>query len=230
LTVDYERGNFSVSQCTWQDGAAPQIESILSSSYEAGSLPSPSPTAKSTTNSKKIAPGAIAGIVIGALVVVGAVLGLIYYFFVYRRKHSKPATEELANTEALPREYYGKELPANSAHQSPTPGYGQTEGEKSFPIPAHTTYEAPSSEIFQMASPHERSRSEGTSTILQQETPTSAGHYPHELEGSKPELSEMDDASSRGQLSPERRAQSPPSESLSPDTFARHGPDSPNFF
>lgn len=226
MTVDYEQGNFSVSQCVWQDGVPSQIQSIVSSSYEASS----SSSSKAATDPKKIAPGAIAGIVIGALVVVGAVLALIYYFFVYRRKHSNPVTEKLANTEALQREYYGKELPADAAFQPRRPGDGQTEAYKPFPIPAQSPHEAPSNEIFQMAGQHERSISEGTSTVHHQGTAAFASHYPHELEGSKPEVSEMDDASSRGRLSPESRAQSPPSGSLSPATLARHGADSANFF
>ncbi|KIN07271.1 hypothetical protein OIDMADRAFT_16059 [Oidiodendron maius Zn] len=51
----------------------------------------------------------------------------------------------------------------------------------------------------------------------------------HELEGSRPEVQEMDDVSSRGRLSPVSRAHSPPSTgALSPFSSGQHRAGSPN--
>ncbi|KAF4633250.1 hypothetical protein G7Y89_g4868 [Cudoniella acicularis] len=83
LTVNYERGNFSVSQCTWQDGAAVQLTTIQSIS-----------SLSSTTKSKGIATGAIAGIVI-AIIFIVAIAGAVFYF--YRRRKKNNTVIELTN-------------------------------------------------------------------------------------------------------------------------------------
>lgn len=106
MTVDYERGNFSVSQCTWQDGAPAQIESIVSSSYSATPSPTSSPTSDAATGSKKLSSGAIAGIAIGAVLVVAAAAGLAYFFFVVRRKRANAVNEEQPTHPAVPQASY----------------------------------------------------------------------------------------------------------------------------
>ena len=79
MTVDYERKNFSISQCTWDSGAPAHVVSITR------------PGASSTPNkSGGLSGGAIAGIVIGAIAALAiAVLASVVLW--RRRQRSKQA-------------------------------------------------------------------------------------------------------------------------------------------
>jgi len=86
LTVDYDRGNFSINQCTWIDGAASNVVAIRAplggisnSSNNTSSLPDKPPP-------KLIPPGAIAGIAIGALALIFIPLTI---FLLRRCNHHK---------------------------------------------------------------------------------------------------------------------------------------------
>ena len=230
MTVDYERGNFSVSQCTWQDGAASQIESIVSSSYAVTPSPTSPPTSNAVTDSKKLSSGAIAGIAIGAVIVVAAIAAFAYYFFVLRHKRGGAVNEQQINIAALPPDsYYGQAQPSEIGGPALKVWGDPTENHKIVRSPAQGSHEAPGSEIFQLAGQHERSLSESTGMTQYQGVPGFAGQgVAHELEGSRPEVQEMDDVSSRGRLTPVSRAQSPPSTgALSPSSSGRHRAGSP---
>jgi hypothetical protein len=72
LTVDYERQNFSVSQCTWIDGAASEVVSIFSPS----DLP----------NHPRLRVGIIVGAVLAAISSI--LLGVSAWFYCRKRKAS----------------------------------------------------------------------------------------------------------------------------------------------
>ncbi|KAH8654639.1 aspartic peptidase domain-containing protein [Tricladium varicosporioides] len=89
LTVDYDRGNFSVSQCTWVQGAASKIGTILSPSYKNSSNGTTGSTTTSDSASRTPVGGIVGGIVgAGAVVLLG---GLAYWF--WRRKQQKKTSE-----------------------------------------------------------------------------------------------------------------------------------------
>lgn len=101
LTVDYERGRFNVSQCSWVEGAEEQIitnyPTTSNSSSESGSDPTSSPPSPSeaepggiNTNSG-ISGGAVAGIVVG--IVAFVLLAAIFWIVLRRRRAAKPGVE-----------------------------------------------------------------------------------------------------------------------------------------
>ncbi|PQE17034.1 Acid protease protein [Rutstroemia sp. NJR-2017a BBW] len=99
LTVDYDRGNFSIHQCSWIDGAASTIIPIES----------PSSTSKNGTSdtdhthsSSSVKLGPIIGIVFGVLAFLGLILALIL-FFLRRQKlaREKRHSQLLAGHHAL---------------------------------------------------------------------------------------------------------------------------------
>jgi hypothetical protein len=81
LTVDYERRNFSVSQCTWDLGAEPDIASIswfVDSPEATDTLP--------PEDNRVLTKGAIAGIVVGSLLALPCLIVGIWW---YARKWSR---------------------------------------------------------------------------------------------------------------------------------------------
>lgn len=81
VTVDYERGNFSVSQCLWNDGAAVQLTSIISPTYKATTLTNTTTTSgSSNTKSTPVGAAPVAGGVVGGLLVI-ALLALGVFFW-----------------------------------------------------------------------------------------------------------------------------------------------------
>ncbi|OBT68477.1 hypothetical protein VE03_02787 [Pseudogymnoascus sp. 23342-1-I1] len=92
LTVDYERGNFSVSQCSWVEGAVENVVAIASKVSTVGSTDTTTGstgTAGSPASSKSgLSTGAIAGISVAAVVVVLA-LAISGYFFLKRQRQQR---------------------------------------------------------------------------------------------------------------------------------------------
>ncbi|KAF2260029.1 acid protease [Lojkania enalia] len=81
LTVDWERQNFSISQCSWVFGQSPNIVPILSPS-----LIDDAPS--SSAGSKRISTGAIIGIALGGgFTVAMVVFGILWWF--WRKKHKR---------------------------------------------------------------------------------------------------------------------------------------------
>ncbi|RAL63573.1 hypothetical protein DID88_003617 [Monilinia fructigena] len=74
LTVDYERGNFTVSQCIWIDGATSEISSIISPTLTSNSLniPQGSPSAYSSNPTTDLSIGVICIIVVMMVVAIAA--------------------------------------------------------------------------------------------------------------------------------------------------------------
>lgn len=92
LIADYERGNFSLSQCQFISGLKPNIVTIPSLADEAASLPHP--------GSNHLSGGAIAGIVIAPILA----LPCIFFIFAYKKKvfifkPAKPDPAELSSEE-----------------------------------------------------------------------------------------------------------------------------------
>lgn len=92
LTVDYDRGNFSVSQCVWNDGATPQVNALLAPSQD-----SPQPR-HSMSRSKQIDSSAIAGATIAGVAIL--VLGGLASWYIIRRRQRK-ALQASADNVAL---------------------------------------------------------------------------------------------------------------------------------
>lgn len=94
LTVDYDRGNFSVSQCTWQQGAIPKVESIIApisvtNNTNSTTNHSENVESKGGTNIPAIA-GSVA--TVGAL----SILGVLGFWFWRRRKQQRRKEEKEA--------------------------------------------------------------------------------------------------------------------------------------
>jgi hypothetical protein len=125
LTVDYERGNFSVSQCIFVEGVPEEIVTIHPMGYVApnnGTGSGVSGGGGSSTSSSSLATGAIVGIAVcGFLIIAGAVLlGLAYR----KRKwpfHNRGSTGSSDNdSEAIGYEADGTMLtkfPETDAHE-----------------------------------------------------------------------------------------------------------------
>ncbi|ESZ97340.1 hypothetical protein SBOR_2270 [Sclerotinia borealis F-4128] len=90
LTVDYDRCNFSINQCTWIDGATSNVIAIKAPSNETSNSSNDTSSSSDKYSPKPISTGTIAGIAIG-------VFTLIFIssaaFFFYRHKQHKRARD-----------------------------------------------------------------------------------------------------------------------------------------
>lgn len=101
LTVDYERGNFSVSPCSWVEGAEENIVAITSKDSADGNNATPSPTGTSGNPASSISglsTGAIAGISVAAAVIVLA-LAIGGYFFLKRQRQKQAAIQMISSVD-----------------------------------------------------------------------------------------------------------------------------------
>ncbi|KAF2274419.1 acid protease [Westerdykella ornata] len=90
LVVDWERQNFSVSQCNWTYGVPKQIVPILSPVYTGEDIPGHAP--KHGTASLPLSTGAIIGIAIGGgftFAMLGFALGWFFWRRRQRRRHEE---------------------------------------------------------------------------------------------------------------------------------------------
>lgn len=85
LTVDYDRRNFSVSQCSWVDGSTANVVTISSPTSGTQSTNTTTTTPHKTSSKFIINGGAIAGIVVGVVVVLAA---MILLCILHRRKQN----------------------------------------------------------------------------------------------------------------------------------------------
>ena len=91
LIVDWERGNFSLSQCVWPDSLGETIVAIFSPTNSTSPSSQPS-TASTASGSGKNTMGIAVGVALGVLFIVSA----ITLFLVYRREKAR----KLAGTTA----------------------------------------------------------------------------------------------------------------------------------
>lgn len=91
LSVDYERGTFNVSACAWHENAKQDIVTITSKDSQSSSCSGSTCTSSAggSGDSSPLSHGAVAGIAIAALVGVG-VLAAVLFFFI-RRQRQKTA-------------------------------------------------------------------------------------------------------------------------------------------
>lgn len=100
VIADYERRNFSVSQCTWDANAQQHILPIKSLAV-----------AVHSSHSRKLSGGAIAGVVIGSIIGLAALALLGFFSYKRFRKHADDSQDngkaELDAGEKLPPELKG---------------------------------------------------------------------------------------------------------------------------
>ncbi|KAK0101065.1 hypothetical protein ONS95_012947 [Cadophora gregata] len=145
VIADYERKNFSVSQCKW-DSSPQRIVTI--------SPPSDSPN-NPKSESSGLPVGAIAGIAAGGGVLLIA-LAVVLYFCWWRPRQRKRKTAELAANEIAvqnpqQQEFFKPELDSNEVNNKPGIQIHETEGSKVFaPVEIGTNpeivYEMPARE------------------------------------------------------------------------------------
>jgi hypothetical protein len=124
LIADYERMNFSISQCLFDSGAQSNIVTIESISA-ANSTPPSSPSSHSSVSG-----GAIGGIVVAVVAVVIAI-GLLFWLRAKRKfpfKNATAAELSAGNSAALNPEQnaLGPELPGSDAKGLPAEGLDST--------------------------------------------------------------------------------------------------------
>ena len=101
LTADYERGNFSISQCVWNDNAQQNIETIHSTNYTAppSANGAGANSVSNSSTSSSLTVGAIVGIVIAAVLFIAciAILALLRHFrkWPFHKRPLHPGASEL---------------------------------------------------------------------------------------------------------------------------------------
>ncbi|RDL39832.1 uncharacterized protein BP5553_04172 [Venustampulla echinocandica] len=105
LTVDYERGNFSVSPCSWVEGAAQNIVAISSKDSKVGNNTTPLIIAPGDAEPNPTSPkngidtGAIIGIVVGCAIF-AILLALAGYFFLKRWKEKQTLSQIIESSDS----------------------------------------------------------------------------------------------------------------------------------
>jgi hypothetical protein len=210
LTVDYERGNFSVSQCLWVDGAPQEIGTILSPSYStnssSASLPSNSPSSKS----KQVSGGIIAGATVAGVLGLAFAGGLLYYCLRRRNRpvSAAPTDDDIALTNIDPRESKDKDGSVNqhqfSPHLADKKLYDSSSIQHSMNYYQPTGELGTSGEIYQLPSHDNREDSHlfaanhiHAERIAANTPEIDSRSIVHELHGSEPTAAELDDEWSR---------------------------------
>ena len=120
LTVDYERGNFTVSQCVFNEGAQEDVVIIHPLGYVAPNNGTANPDGTSVTSNTKSSSfpiGAIVGVVFAVVILV--VLAILLFFAYRKRKwpfqHRKPAGAAELDSDAVGYEADGTMIPGKYA-------------------------------------------------------------------------------------------------------------------
>jgi hypothetical protein len=203
-----------VSQCVWNDGATPQIDAILSPSYATNLTTGYSSSSASTSKSKPISGGIIAGAAIASTAVL-AISGVAAWYFLRRQNRSAlpPVTDNigLTNVELDAPNYQADAL--SSSHSSPFLAdkklYTEDMPPRSLPQCQDSRELGMGEEIHQLPT-HDNREGDYMSVSSHIEAERRAANTPqidgrrivYELHGSKPTPSEMDDEWSRQGRSP----------------------------
>jgi hypothetical protein len=186
-----------VSQCVWNDGATPQIDAILSPSYATNLTTGYSSSSASTSKSKPISGGIIAGAAIASTAVL-AISGVAAWYFLRRQNRSAlpPVTDNigLTNVELDAPNYQADAL--SSSHSSPFLADKKLYTEDMPPRSLPQCQDSREGDYMSVSSHIEAERRAAN-------TPQIDGRrIVYELHGSKPTPSEMDDEWSRQGRSP----------------------------
>ncbi|OBT88774.1 hypothetical protein VE02_02393 [Pseudogymnoascus sp. 03VT05] len=191
LTVDYERGNFSVSSCSWVEGAAANVVTITSKGSAVGN----SGTTGSPESTKSgLSTGAIAGISVAAAVIVLALA--IGGFFLLKRQRQKQASIQTI-TSVDPNDDDAIIADSKSIQSHQLSNFGE--------VPKH---ELNDTQIYQMHAGDEPSHELNDTQIYQIQdaggvvNQESRGHVAYELTGSEVHRVELDGAEKSKPTSP----------------------------
>ncbi|KAF7944211.1 hypothetical protein EAE96_010613 [Botrytis aclada] len=96
LTVDYERGNFTVSQCSFVDGVTAEISTIISPTLKnnSSSTSQSSSSADSTDSTQHLSIGIICGIAVALVAVL--IIGALGGFYLFRCRNRRISTAGIA--------------------------------------------------------------------------------------------------------------------------------------
>ncbi|TVY81659.1 hypothetical protein LSUE1_G003536 [Lachnellula suecica] len=146
LTVDYDRGNFSVSQCTWIEGAASTISTIISPSYSNSSTNNTAGPALESTKVNRITVPTIIGAVIGVLAVL-VILAAVFWYF--RSPRKAQVGDEITATS-------GETLDLNNLRDHKYPWIEADEADSMYKqatgVHSRVVTETDGTEIFQLSS------------------------------------------------------------------------------
>jgi hypothetical protein len=198
-----------VSQCIWNDGATPQINTIFSRSYVANSTSDSGSTRPPSSKSKQVSGGAVAGAAIASIAGLALAGGAVWYFVCRRKRPGlQLATDNIAptNAELDAPKYQGDALP--SSHFSPFLTDKKLYTEDMVLRSLHHYQDSrelgTGGEIHQLATQENMEGSYISSTIHSEAERRAAntaqigeGSIVYELHGCEPAPSEMDDEWSR---------------------------------
>ncbi|KFZ06633.1 hypothetical protein V501_07227 [Pseudogymnoascus sp. VKM F-4519 (FW-2642)] len=200
LTVDYERGNFSVSSCSWVEGAAANVVTITSKDSTAVTSDTPSTTGTTgTTGSPEstksgLSTGAIAGISVAAVVVVLA-LAIGGYFFLKRQRQKQASMQTITSVDPNDDDAIIADSKSIQSHQLSNLGE----------VPKH---ELNDTQIYQMHAGDEPTHELNDTQVFQMQdaggvvNQESRGHVAYELTGSEVPRVELDAAEKSKPTSP----------------------------
>ncbi|OBT53338.1 hypothetical protein VE04_06478 [Pseudogymnoascus sp. 24MN13] len=200
LTVDYERGNFSVSPCSWVEGAAANVVTIASKDSTAVNSEGPSTTGtEGTTGSPEstksgLSTGAIAGISVAAAVIVLA-LAIGGYFFLKKQRQKQASMQTITSVDPNDDDAIIADSKSIQSHQLSNLGE----------VPKH---ELNDTQIYQMHAGDEPTHELNDTQIYQMQdaggvvNQESKGHVAYELTGSEVPRVELDAAEKSKPTSP----------------------------
>ncbi len=198
--MDYERGNFSVSSCSWVEGAAANVVTITSKDSAVGNSGTPSTTGSTgTTGSPEstksgLSTGAIAGISVAAAVIVLA-LAISGFFFLKRQRQKQASMQTITSVDPNDDDAIIADSKSIQSHQ--LSNFGK--------VPKH---ELNDTQIYQMHAGDEPSHELNDTQIYQMQdagvvvNQKSRGHVAYELTGSEVPRVELDGAEKSKPTSP----------------------------
>lgn len=142
LIADYERGNFSVWPCKWDASTNSARVVAIRSTNDTTSSDNESGVERKSDGAQSLNSGAIAGIVIGGVVLLIAVPTVIFYCLRRRKRRSQVSSElsgdnlPLSNVEAAPAYYPQKQ---NSGEELDSTARHELQGHNSYGVTEKTT-------------------------------------------------------------------------------------------